>query len=115
MRRPLHQLLAFFLTLSLLPGWNELLENFEHLVHDGHLAHLSNHDEDEANHPPLGTEHGCTPLRHSCPCHISSPALLPDDFDLNVSWIAHLCSRSPTYGARLVTRANAPPVPPPTA
>ena len=115
MHRPLRQLLLFLLTLSLLPGWVELLENLEHLVHDGHLAHLSVHDDDEAKHRSFEVEHGCTPMHHSCPCHASSPALLPDEFDLSVAWLAHLRSRPPAYDPRLVTRANAPPVPPPTA
>ncbi|HHO51716.1 MAG TPA: hypothetical protein ENK18_12785 [Deltaproteobacteria bacterium] len=115
MQRPLRQLLFFLLALSLLPGWSEMLENLEHLVHDGHFAHLSIHDGDEVGHPSIEIEHGCTPLRHSCPCHTSLSALLPDDLDLSLARAVHLRGQPPTYDRRLITRANAPPVPPPTA
>lgn len=75
------RLMVALLALSILPGWPELLENVEHLLHDGHLAHSAQHDEaseGEAFHEEHGDtdEHGCTPMAHHCPCHISLQAVL---------------------------------------
>lgn len=120
MVRVLRQLLVFLLCISLMPGWVEVLENLEHLVHDGHLAHADDHaahdghdHEEAAAHEALEAEHGCTPLRHSCGCHSSAPAILPERLALVTG--PHVLEeiRPPDFLARLVQRANAPPVRPP--
>jgi hypothetical protein len=74
LKRPL---LAALLALTILPGWPELLENVEHLLHDGHLAHSAQHDDVAANegHDDVD-EHGCSPMAHQCPCHVSMQAVL---------------------------------------
>ena len=115
----LRQILMFVLMLSLSPGMHELLENVEHLVHDGHLAHSSLHDEhedeDEA-HAAIEAEHGCTPMSHNCGCHISVPIILVDDSHSDPPRWALLASTfNPTRASGPLMRANAPPVPPPTA
>lgn len=71
-------LLSLVLVVSLTPGWGELLENLEHLLHDGHLAHFSQHMETEdggIDEHAATDEHGCTLLSHNCPCHVSVPAI----------------------------------------
>ena len=71
-------LLVALLALSILPGWPELLENVEHLLHDGHLAHSAQHEEAaDEGHAALD-EHGCTPMAHQCGCHTSVLAVLQD-------------------------------------
>ena len=117
MRSAFRQLLTFVLVVSLMPGLGELLENGEHLLHDGHLAHTSSHEGEEhtATHEALAAEHGCTPVTHMCPCHVSIPVLVPDQFEL-----VQVASAAVQPGAieseqRLVTRASAPPVRPPIA
>lgn len=117
-RTVLRQLLTLVLCLSLLPGWGELLENAEHLLHDGHLAHLVDHhdDEDRATHEALEAEHGCTPVSHTCPCHTSIPAVLPGDVDLpHTRVLAADSMRVPDFVERPRHRDSAPPVPPPRA
>lgn len=117
-RASLRKLLTFLLCLSLTPGWMELLENLEHLLHDGHLAHVVEHNEHEdvATHDALEAEHGCTPVSHICGCHSSIPAVLPDDVDLAEAAIGVVVrDRLPGLVEHPVYRANAPPVPPPRA
>lgn len=70
--------LVFVLILSILPGWPELLENVEHLLHDGHLAHSAQHDEAADEGHDDVAEHGCTPMAHHCGCHTSVLAVLQD-------------------------------------
>jgi hypothetical protein len=117
MRHALRQLLTFVLVLSLMPGFGELLENGEHLLHDGHLAHTSSHEGEEhtAGHEALAAEHGCTPVTHMCPCHVSIPALVPDKFELVPIVSAAVQAGAIESEQRPVTRANAPPVRPPIA
>ena len=114
----LRQFLTLLLCLSLLPGWSELIENAEHLAHDGHLAHVVSHDEAEAEatHDALQAEHGCTPVSHTCPCHSSIPVVLPAEVDISPSRIlATRSERVPDFVERPRHRASAPPVPPPRA
>lgn len=81
LRRALRLLLVSFVILGLVPGSVEIVENVEHLVHDGHVAHSDAHEAavsagHETGHD-LGDEHGCTPLQHQCGCHSSVPGDLP--------------------------------------
>ncbi len=116
MRLVLRQLVLLCLALSLLPGWAELLENLEHLAHDGHLAHsvaLDDHSvEDEARHQAIEAEHGCTPVSHNCVCHTSVPILIPDAFQLEPAVASVRIVRPAIDEDRWTTRATAPPVPP---
>lgn len=107
-------LLTLALCISLMPGWTEVLENLEHLVHDGHLAHRVEHNQSEgtASHKALEAEHGS----HTCGCHFSVPILLPDnDLDFGSRATVVLRERPPGLDDLPVHRANAPPVPPPGA
>lgn len=118
MRRWLRQLLLLVLCITLMPGWVELLENVEHLLHDGHLAHQSEHvgDEHVEAHAALEAEHGCTPVSHICGCHASMPVLLPGlDLDLAMPRVVTGSARPMGHDDPLVHRAQAPPVPPPIA
>lgn len=119
MRHALRQLLTLLVGLSLMPGWGELLENLEHVVHDGHLAHavLVAHADDEAHgHEALEAEHGCTPVQHTCPCHVSVPALAPEGAALpEPVRVAVRRDRPPVRDDRPLQRAQAPPLPPPRA
>lgn len=118
MRVLFRQLLLLVLCVTLTPGWMELVENVEHLVHDGHLAHQGAHDDDQhvAAHDALEAEHGCTPVSHICGCHASIPALLPaDGTPLAPRRSAALAKRPAGIDDRPVHHANAPPVPPPRA
>lgn len=85
--------------LGLVPGATELLENLEHVLHDGHLRHSPAHDLASAEEgcPPETDEHGCTPLAHNCGCCVSVVGLpdvaLPDpQVPLATSAGAHLGS-----------------------
>ena len=109
----------FVLVLSLSPGLTELLENLEHILHDGHLAHSALHDEHEDEdevHAAIEAEHGCTPMSHNCGCHISVPIILVDATHGDPPRRGLLAPTfNPTRASGPLTRANAPPVPPPTA
>jgi len=99
-----------------MPGWMEILENLEHLAHDGHLAHAMDHDEDEdvAGHRPLEAEHGCTPMSHSCGCHFSVPVVLSDGpLEFAARIIVVTGDRPHGPDNRAANLANAPPTPPP--
>ena len=77
-RRALRWALCALVVFGLLPGAAELVENLEHLVHDGHLRHSTAHEvaaDDEACDGD--EEHGCTPLDHHCGC-CTSLAGLPE-------------------------------------
>jgi len=113
-------LMTWLLCISLMPGWAEVLENIEHLVHDGHLAHTEDHaahdghdHEDVAAHEALEAEHGCTPMSHSCGCHVSVPVILADGLTFDPSRKPVEDIRLPEFLTRMVHRANAPPVRPP--
>lgn len=95
----------------------EVLENLEHLVHDGHLAHGMGHNEGEdvALHDALEAEHGCTPISHTCGCHSSVPAILPDHVDPGLPGNVVVSQRLQAQQGHPLHRANAPPVPPPRA
>lgn len=122
LRQILRQLLALVLMLSLLPGLVELVENVEHLLHDGHLAHGAQHDQErsadkhaDGHDQGLDDEHGCTPMAHHCGCHSSAPAMLADaapDLDRAV---VHEERRLSGADQTPISRANAPPTRPPIA
>lgn len=118
MPRLVRQLVTLLLCISLMPGWVEVLENVEHLLHDGHLAHHGDHAADvhADSHDALAAEHGCTAMAHLCPCHSSMPAVLRAEHD-PVTRTARATRDVRPLGARddPVQRANAPPVPPPRA
>jgi len=103
--------------LLLLPGWAELLENLEHLVHDGHMAHGDLHEQIGADeeHAATDTEHGCTPVSHVCGCHTSSPIMLSAVTPVPTRSLSYALTRPPTSDDRPISRANAPPTRPPIA
>jgi len=109
------RLLSYLMVLSIFPGWMELLENLEHLVHDGHLAHMSHEHEHDEAHEALGAEHSCTPVQHHCGCHTSIPVVLMVEAELPERWSAVLKQRPQELVDGPLTRANAPPTPPPRA
>jgi len=112
------KLLLILLAVSLFPGLGELVENLEHLFHDGHLPHSETHETDKhtENHDQESeTEHGCTPMSHQCSCHVSVPAVLAHN-------IPAVLGRRLTFEKRVLasvrvpdSHANAPPTPPPIA
>ena len=110
-------LLHIVCAVLLLPGWGDLLENVEHLSLDGHLAHSAPHEEPQlARHQAsVDTEHGCTPLSHTCSCHRAVPAILGAADAVPPRRLSATRERLPDWGDRPVSRANAPPVPPPIA
>lgn len=117
-RHLLRQLLTLLLVLSLVPGLGELVESAEHLLHDGHLPHSESHELAgvEESHPvEAAPEHGCTPMSHTCGCHVSTPATLPTA--AMPERVDHLVvARFHPFGDDLlVSRANAPPTRPPIA
>src|SRR5690349_14782360 len=78
-RRTLRMLLCMLVVLGLVPGATELVENLEHILHDGHLRHGETHELAHADEScaPETDEHGCTPLSHDCGC-CASISGLPD-------------------------------------
>lgn len=118
LKAALRKLLALALALSLLPGLVELAESAEHLLLDGHLPHSEQHELVEAteahDHGP-GDEHGCTPMSHSCGCHMSSPAVVGDAASIAYR-PTYITERRPIAAVQTLTsRANAPPTRPPIA
>ncbi len=112
------QLVTILLVISLLPGWLEVIENVEHLVHDGHLAHQVDHSGDEAavGHGALETEHGCTLISHNCGCHSSVPVVLPTSRPMFEAHAVVTARERPLgLDAHPLDRAHAPPIPPPRA
>lgn len=94
------------------------MENVEHLVRDGHPAHVVDHDGDDehAAHQVLAEEHGCTPISHVCGCHASVPVLVPGGIDLSgPRLLARLQVKPWGFDETIAHRAQAPPVPPPRA
>lgn len=116
-RSILKRLLGLLLILAMLPGWGELIETAEHLLHDGHLPHSTSHEVsgDTEEHAAADTEHGCTPTSHHCECHQSvpvlpgeeAPQLKPQQRLVMTSWIPR--------DDQLISRVDAPPTPPPIA
>ena len=114
MRRLLRLLVALFLLVGLMPGGSEVLENLEHVIHDGHLAHGEAHLEEE-EHGDASDEHGCTPMMHMCGCHASLAALPVVDLP-ELSAPRSEAALSPIgTDDRPLARATAPPTPPPNA
>lgn len=115
------RLLIALLALALLPGWPEVIENVEHLVHDGHLAHSEAHEhaaEDHAAHEQHADtdEHGCTPMAHRCPCHVSLAALIPAASEPPArGWLDLPALTVPFTEGGPLTRAIPPPTRPPIA
>jgi hypothetical protein len=117
LRRLLRTFLTAVLVFSLMPGVPEVLENVEHLLHDGHLAHSEQHEAVKyiESHGDGLDEHGCTPMAHRCGCHASMIGLLPDPAP-GVQRSLAPAEDAPIAVERIPTaRANAPPTPPPIA
>jgi len=117
LRLLLRKLLTMLLVVSLLPGVPELVENVEHLLHDGHLPHSEQHERAKyaENHDGLDEEHGCTPMSHLCGCHASVPGILPESA-LVIRRPLLATPGRPFAPERIPTsRSNAPPTPPPIA
>ncbi len=110
-------LLHIVCAVLLLPGWGDLLENIEHLSLDGHLAHSAPHEEAQLiqHQASVDTEHGCTPLSHTCSCHRAIPAILGAADPVPQRRLLAARELLPERDDRPVSRANAPPVPPPVA
>lgn len=114
MPRLLRLLVALLVLLGLTPGGFELVENLEHIAHDGHFAHADDHVE-EADHGDAGDEHGCTPMMHTCGCHTSANALLGGSL-AELLMPESQPEQSPlARDDRPLARATAPPTPPPNA
>ena len=110
------RLLVALLALSILPGWTELLENLEHLLHDGHLAHSVQHDDVAVDEGHEGAdEHGCTPMAHQCGCHASMQAVLTAGDDDQTRRHSVEEARGFTTEWSPLTRAIPPPTRPPIA
>ncbi|MFT5585932.1 MAG: hypothetical protein ACI9VR_003527 [Cognaticolwellia sp.] len=112
-------LMTLVLVVSMTPGWGELLENLEHLVHDGHLAHFSEHVEADGAHAEehaAEDEHGCTALSHSCACHVSVPGILAADQVESANRLQWLDGdQNPWLARHHSVWANGPPSEPPRA
>ena len=103
--------------LAMLPGWGELIETAEHLLHDGHLPHSTDHEVSAATeeHTVANDEHGCTPTTHHCECHQSVPVLPGNEPpQLNPLQRVVLTSWMP-WEDQLISRVDVPPTPPPIA
>ena len=112
----IRQLVCFVVVLAMMPGIPQLLENLDHLVHQSPTQGPSDHELDEARHASLEAERGCSTMTHHCGCHISVPAVLPDEPTVEASsYAVLLVAEPPAFEDRLISRANAPPVPPPIA
>ncbi len=118
LRLLLRKLLTLFLVVSLLPGLPEIVESLEHLLHDGHLPHSEQHDSvehAETHDEGLADEHGCTPMAHHCGCHISMPGVLADGAMKHSPRVPTAEMRPSGTESTPLSRANAPPTPPPIA
>ncbi|MCB9777686.1 MAG: hypothetical protein H6742_03905 [Alphaproteobacteria bacterium] len=118
LRLLLRKLLTLLLAVSLLPGLAEVVENVEHLLHDGHLPHSEQHESvkhAESHDDGLDEEHGCTPMLHHCGCHTSMLGILTDG-SLELRRPPPTAEGRP-FGTEStpLSRANAPPTPPPNA
>ncbi len=118
LRLLLRQILTLILVVSLLPGLAELVESVEHLLHDGHLPHSEQHEGEkytESHDDSLDDEHGCTPMAHHCGCHASMLGILADGSPHPRRPLAGAERRPIAPDGMLLSRANAPPTPPPIA
>jgi len=116
LRSLLRRLIAITVAVLMLPGLTEILESVEHLVHDGHLPHSEQHEVElasEDHDATLGDEHGCTPISHQCGCHVSAPAILAAATALHPRAPMPVVRRPMFDEQTPLTRANAPPTPPP--
>jgi hypothetical protein len=118
LRLLLRKLLTLFLVVSLLPGLPEIVESLEHLLHDGHMPHSEQHESEkyaESHDQGLDEEHGCTPMSHNCGCHMSVLGILADG-SLEIGRPILMPEARP-FGtdSTPISRANAPPTPPPIA
>ena len=118
------RLLLLVAVLGLMPGFDAAMEALVELADHGHAAHSVPGEPD-----PLAEEHGCTPVEHHCPCHAAEPVLLGRAGQLAArppeGLALHLDPRPPRRAparraplgpdARRLTRATAPPTPPPNA
>jgi len=100
----LRQLLILMLAITTMPGVVEIASAGEPTEHAAH-EHEEHHDD--------GDE-GCTSSAHDCHCHVSTMALLGTGLELP-SRVEVLSADHSEHVARPCHRANAPPVPPPTA
>jgi len=112
-RAILRRLIAIALAVSMMPGLGELVENLEHLLHDGHLAHGEAHEAvAEVEQHAENTEHGCTPFSHHCGCHSNVPLILEDAVEVQTKFV-WVPEKRPTHTEEHPpSRANAPPTPP---
>ncbi len=118
LRLLLRKILTLLLVVSLLPGLSEIVENVEHLLHDGHLPHSEQHDSEkyaESHEDGLDEEHGCTPMSHNCGCHASAPAILAESCVVVKRVTVGVEGRPIAPEQIPAHRANAPPTPPPIA
>jgi len=118
LRLLLRKLMTLLLAATLLPGLSEIAETIEHMLHDGHMPHSAQHEQEqitEDHHDGLDDEHGCTPMAHHCGCHASMLGILADG-SLAIRRPPHTADGRP-FGSEStpLSRANAPPTPPPIA
>lgn len=110
---------------GIIPGAREALEQVGEWVEHGHLAHSAPGERDAG-----ADEHGCTPIQHRCPCHEGQSVAvygLPSGANWSAEWLMWMLPRSPARAmvpvgqfvrpatTEYVSRANAPPTPPPNA
>ncbi len=66
---------AVVLSILLMPGALEVIENAAHLLGHGDTAHSTEHTDNYANGADDGNgdddEHGCSGASHACTCHAS--------------------------------------------
>lgn len=124
-RRLLTTVFALLALGGLLPGAREVVEHLGEWVEHGHLAHSEPGEND-----PYADEHGCSPIQHRCPCHEGQSVAvyaLSAGANWSAEWLTWTLPRvhvravpplinfvaesAPLY----LSRANAPPTPPPNA
>lgn len=125
LRRPLQILLAFVLSLGLVPGLGELVEQAVELAHHGHFAHSV-----AGERGPDHVENGCSPVHHTCPCHEGAPSTVAGlmiEQPRFEEWLTAMIRvdelprpASPDHARPVeplapTNRATAPPTPPPNA
>jgi hypothetical protein len=118
LRLLLRKLLTLFLVVSLLPGLAEIVESLEHLLHDGHMPHSEQHESEkyaEYHDQGLDEEHGCTPMSHNCGCHTSVLGILADGSMTHPRRVPTTERWPSGTESTPLSRANAPPTPPPIA
>lgn len=116
LRLLLRRLITMLVVVSLLPGLSEVLETVEHLIHDGHMPHSEQHEQTQLSEGhTVDVEHGCTTMAHQCACHTSMPAILADATPEPARRVVALTRRPLAAEETPLSRANAPPTPPPIA